>query len=87
MCRITTPSYRRELDMDSAIARVTYESGGIHYTREVFASYPDQVLLMRITADRLGSVSLAARLASIHASARSNLQSGSAIVMTERWKQ
>ena len=47
-------SYRRELDMDSAVARVTFESGGIHYTREVFASYPDQVLVMRITADKPG---------------------------------
>lgn len=74
-------SYRRELDMDSAVARVTYESGGVHYTREVLASYPDQVLVMRISADRPGSVSLSARLASLQPSARSNLQKGGAIVM------
>ena len=40
-------AYRRELDMDSAIARVTYQVGGVHYTREVFASFPDQVLVVQ----------------------------------------
>ncbi len=74
-------SYRRELDMDSAVARVTYQSGGIHYTREVFTSYPDQVLVMRISADRPRSISLSARLASILPSAQSKLQNSGAIVM------
>lgn len=74
-------SYKRELDMDSAMARAIYESGGIHFTREVFASYPDQVLVMRISADRPGSVSLSARLASILPSAHSEIQKRGAIVM------
>ncbi|MGD0775470.1 MAG: glycoside hydrolase family 95 protein [Candidatus Solibacter sp.] len=74
-------SYRRELDMDSAIARVTYQVGDTHYTREVFTSYPDQVLAMRITADKPGHISLAARLASIQPSARSTKDNGGEIVM------
>lgn len=64
-------AYRRELDMDSAIARVTYTAGGVRFTREVFASYPDQALVIRVTADKPGGVSFAARLASIQPSARS----------------
>ncbi len=66
-----THSYRRELNMDSATARVTYQIGDTHYTREVFASYPDQVLVVRIEADKPGRISLAARLASIETSAHS----------------
>ena len=73
--------YRRELDMDSAIARVTYEVGGVHFVREVFASYPDQALVVHITADKPASISLAARLASIQPSAQSVGEASGGIVM------
>jgi alpha-L-fucosidase 2 len=43
--------YRRELDLDTAIARVSYRAGGVRYTREVFASHPAQVLVVRLTTD------------------------------------
>ena len=43
--------YRRELDLDTAVARVSYRAGGVRYTREVFASYPAQVLVVRLTSD------------------------------------
>jgi len=56
--------YRRELDMETGVARVTYRSGGILYTRETFISYPDRVLVMRISADKPGSVSVEARFKS-----------------------
>ncbi len=75
-------AYRRELDMDSAVARVTYTDGGVRFTREVFASYPDQLLVMRITADRPGKVSFAARLASIQPSGRSAVVGRDGIEMT-----
>jgi alpha-L-fucosidase 2 len=46
-------SYRRELDLDTGIARVAYQVDKIDYTREVFASAPDQVIVLRIaTANR-----------------------------------
>jgi alpha-L-fucosidase 2 len=41
-------SYRRELDLDTGIARVAYRVDKIDYTREVFASAPDQVIVLRI---------------------------------------
>jgi len=53
--------YRRELDLDTAVARVTYQAEGVTYTREAFASAVDQVLVMRLTADRPGKITLTAR--------------------------
>jgi alpha-L-fucosidase 2 len=52
--------YRRELDLDAAIARVHYTNAGVRYTREVFASHPDQVIVVRLTADRPGALSFSA---------------------------
>ncbi len=43
-------SYRRELDLDTAIARVSYRIDNVDYTREVFASAPDQVIALRFAA-------------------------------------
>ena len=49
-------NYRRELDLDTGIASVTYESDGVTYTREVFASAPDQVIVLHMTCDRPGGI-------------------------------
>ena len=53
--------YQRELCLDDATTRVGYCHRGIHYERELFASYPDRVLAMRLTADRPGSVTFTLR--------------------------
>jgi alpha-L-fucosidase 2 len=44
--------YRRDLSLDTAIARVTYMSAGVTYTREIFSSPVDQVIAVRLSADR-----------------------------------
>jgi alpha-L-fucosidase 2 len=49
--------YRRELDLETAVASVSYQADRIHYTREIFSSAPDDALVIRLTADRKGSVS------------------------------
>ena len=49
--------YRRELDLDSAIVRVSYRIGDVRYTREFFSSAPDQVLVVRLTADKPAQMS------------------------------
>ncbi len=54
--------YRRELDLDSGIARVTYKIGTTQFTREVFASAPDQVIVMRLTSNQGGRISFAASM-------------------------
>jgi alpha-L-fucosidase 2 len=53
--------YRRELDLETGIAKVSYRSGDAMITRETFISWPDRVLVMRISADRPGRISLGAR--------------------------
>jgi len=57
--------YRRKLDLTNAISSVRYTIGGITYTRETFISAPDSVLVMRISANRPGSISFSASLNSL----------------------
>jgi alpha-L-fucosidase 2 len=47
--------YRRSLDLRDALAHVSYQVGGVTYTREYFASHPDQVLVVHLTADTPGA--------------------------------
>jgi len=44
--------YYRELDLNDAVVRVRYKQDGVNYTREIFTSYPDQVMVARFTADK-----------------------------------
>jgi len=53
----TIENYRRDLNLDTAVASVSYTASGIHFKREVFCSPVDQVIVMRLTADQPGSVS------------------------------
>ncbi len=50
-------NYYRELDLDEAVVRVRYTQDGVDYQREIFTSYPDQVMVARFTADQPGQVS------------------------------
>lgn len=59
--------YQRTLDLDAANTQVTYSIDGVTYTREVFSSFPDQLIVMRISADQPGRINLTA-------SARSQLR-------------
>ncbi len=54
---VTGHDYRRELDLNQAVHRVTYEKDGVHYTREAFASFPDNVMVFHFTADKPGTLS------------------------------
>lgn len=45
-------AYRRELDLNTAIASVQYSVDGVAYRREAFASAPDQVLVVRLTSGK-----------------------------------
>ncbi len=54
--------YRRELDIEEAVARVTYTANQVCFTREIFSSEPDQALVIRLTADKPGSLTFTARL-------------------------
>ncbi len=54
--------YRRELDLDRAVSTITYKIDGVTYRREVFSSFPDQVIVVRITADRPGKISFSSKM-------------------------
>ena len=54
--------YRRQLDLETGIARVTYSIDGVRYTREVFASLPDEVIVVRLSANRKGAIGFRASM-------------------------
>jgi alpha-L-fucosidase 2 len=56
-------NYRRDLDLDTAIATVNYTANGVHFKREIFSSAVDQVIVIRLTADQPGHISFSASLA------------------------
>lgn len=56
--------YRRDLDLDSAVASTRYAIDGITYRREVFVSHPDGAVVIRLTASAPGKISFNASLSS-----------------------
>lgn len=55
-------AYSRRLDIDSALCSDTYTRGGVTYTREYFASCPDSLIAMRLTASQPGRLNCAIKL-------------------------
>ncbi len=53
-------NYYRELDIEKAVAKTTYQVNGITYTREVMASLPDRVIVMHLSASKPKSISFSA---------------------------
>jgi len=74
--------YRRELDISDAIARVSFTSRQVTYLREIFSSAPDKALVVRLTADKPGSLTFTARLSRPGNNATLNA-SGNEIMMNE----
>lgn len=56
-------NYRRQLDMNTGVARVQFTCGNTDYCREYIASYPDQVVAVRLTASKPGAISMNMALA------------------------
>ncbi|NLX13379.1 MAG: glycoside hydrolase family 95 protein [Phycisphaerales bacterium] len=73
--------YYRELDIDQAVATTKYKIGGVAYTREIFASHPDDVIVMRITADKPGQIKLKASLTSTHKNIQTEAIRGNILAM------
>ena len=53
--------YRRSLELDSALAKIAYDSKGVRYTREFFSSYPAKSFVGRLTASRQGALAFKLR--------------------------
>ncbi|OFX63160.1 MAG: alpha-L-fucosidase [Bacteroidetes bacterium GWB2_41_8] len=55
-------NYYRELDLEKAIVSSRYEANGVKYQTSVFSSFPDQVIVMQMKADKPGSISFSASM-------------------------
>ncbi|WP_410523102.1 glycosyl hydrolase family 95 catalytic domain-containing protein [Phocaeicola coprocola] len=49
-------NYYRDLDLERAVATTRYQVNGVNFQREVFASFPDRVIIVRFTADKPGEL-------------------------------
>jgi alpha-L-fucosidase 2 len=58
--------YIRELDLTNAIHRISYQSNGVNFTREYLSSYPDQVIAIRLTADKKKALNFRLRFDALH---------------------
>ena len=74
--------YRRELDLDSATAVVNYTVGDVQFRREVFASFPDQVIVIHLTASKPGQLSFTVKMDSPHKGSQTHAVDGNTLVMT-----
>ena len=64
--------YKRWLDLETAVTSVEYKANGVKFKREVFSSAPDQVIAVRLTADKDEQISFRAQLRGIRNGAHSN---------------
>jgi alpha-L-fucosidase 2 len=74
-------NYHRKLSMDSALVTISYTLNNTDYKREIFASYPDQVIVIRLTASKKRSISFSCWLTSLQPSAVTDTD-GKDIVMS-----
>ncbi len=77
-----TTGYRRELDLDSAITRVSYNAGGVAYQREAFASRPDNAIVLRFTADKPGHIGFTLAMDSPHKNSQTRDAGLATLVLT-----
>jgi alpha-L-fucosidase 2 len=74
-------NYRRDLDLDTAVASVSYTANGVHFKREIFSSPVDQVILIRLTADKSGQIFFTAGMTTPQ-KADVKVESGDTLVMS-----
>jgi alpha-L-fucosidase 2 len=74
--------YRRELDLDSAIATTTYRINGVTFKREAFASYPDRAIVVRITADKPGQINFTLNMDSPHTNSQTSAIKTNTLALT-----
>jgi len=76
--------YRRELDLDRALATSTFEARGMQHTRQAFVSAADQCVAVRLTGDRPGRIGLRIGLDSDHAEAGVEADGGDGLLLRGR---
>ena len=64
-----TSGYKRELNISDAVAKTTFTQDGITYTREIFASHPDNVIVIRLTSNQPSGIDINLRFDGPHPTA------------------
>ena len=78
----SSADYHRELLLDDATAETTYKVGSANFRREVFVSYPDQILVMRITSSEPGQLTFNIGMDSPQAGTQVETAAGGALRLT-----
>lgn len=73
--------YRRELDLQNALSRVTYTKDGARFTRKIFASHPDQAIVVQLECDQPGQINFELSLTSPHPAVAA-AKNGNTLLMT-----
>ena len=76
-----TVEFARTLDLATATTHVTYRQGDVTFTREVFASHPDDVIVIRLQSSRPGALGFTLTFASVHPTARTIAPGGPVLVL------
>ncbi len=74
-------NYYRELDIERAVEKTSYQVGDVTYTREVLASFPDRVIVMHLTASKPQSLSFTAIFPTPQPKAKVTTISGNELVI------
>lgn len=83
----TFTNYRRELDLDSAVATVSYQVGDTTFRRVLLASHPDELIVWRISANKPGQVAFEIEMDSPHKSARATTLGHNQLAMNGQVEQ
>ena len=73
-------NYRRQLDLETAVCRTDYQIGDVSYQREVFASHPEQVIVLGVKGSKNKSISCRIRLEGAHPNAVSFAQNNTLVM-------
>lgn len=75
--------YRRELNLEDAVTTVTYKAGDVTYTRTIFSSFADNAVVIRLEADRPGTLSFTVHFTTPHKDATVKAK-GKSLVLSGR---
>ncbi len=73
--------YLREIDLRDAVAKMHYRRGGVGFEREVFASFPDDAIIVRLHSDKPGALTFRVTLDSPHPTAKLARSADNEVVM------
>jgi alpha-L-fucosidase 2 len=76
----TFTDYYRDLDLNNAVCRVSYKSNGVNFTREYLSSFPDQAIVIRLTADKAKALNFSLDMDALHES-KTTIANGNSLTL------